>query len=370
MVLENTNVTGNDLSADPHVLPATQISFKDSIALSRYISQTKKPIAHINPSRTVLGTKPAPVMAAFLSKGPSSVAPEILKPDITAPGMVLENTNATGNDLTADSHVLPATQISFKDSLALSRYISQTKKPIAHITPSRTVLGTKPAPVMAAFLSKGPSSVAPEILKPDITAPGVSVVAADTGAVSPTTKRSMLGVFCSMLFQEPPCLVLMSLSLPVSQKPLSFLELCSHPHCRSSQNPADPHVLPATQISFKDSIALSRYISQTKKPIAHINPSRTVLGTKPAPVMAAFLSKGPSSVAPEILKPDITAPGVSVVAAYTGAVSPTTKSSMLGVFCSMLFQEPPCLVLMSLSLPVFSKTVIFFGALQSSALPL
>ncbi|CAN6918495.1 unnamed protein product [Brassica oleracea] len=132
---------------------------------------------------------------------------------------------------------------------------------------------------------------------------------------------------------------------------------------------ADPHVLPATQISFKDSIALSRYISQTKKPIAHINPSRTVLGTKPAPVMAAFLSKGPSSVAPEILKPDITAPGVSVVAAYTGAVSPTTKSSMLGVFCSMLFQEPPCLVLMSLSLPVFSKTVIFFGALQSSALP-
>lgn len=42
-------------------------------------------------------------------------------------GMVLENTNATGNDLTADPHVLPATQISFKDSLSLSRYISQTK---------------------------------------------------------------------------------------------------------------------------------------------------------------------------------------------------------------------------------------------------
>ncbi|CAN6812385.1 unnamed protein product [Brassica oleracea] len=104
-------------------------------------------------------------------------------------GMVLENTNATGNDLTADPHVLPATQISFKDSLALSRYISQTKKPIAHITPSRTVLGTKQAPVMAAFSSKGPSSVAPEILKPDITAPGVSVIAAYTGAVSPTNEK-------------------------------------------------------------------------------------------------------------------------------------------------------------------------------------
>lgn len=41
MVLENTNVTGNDLTADPHVLPATQVSFKDSLALSRYINQTK-----------------------------------------------------------------------------------------------------------------------------------------------------------------------------------------------------------------------------------------------------------------------------------------------------------------------------------------
>lgn len=62
-----------------------------------------------------------------------------------------------------------------------------------------------------------------------------------------------------------------------------------------------------------------------RKPIAHITPSRTVLGTKQAPVMAAFSSKGPSSVAPEILKPDITAPGVSVIAAYTGAVSPTNE---------------------------------------------
>lgn len=41
MVLENTNVTGNDLIADPHVLPATQLTSKDSLAVSRYISQTK-----------------------------------------------------------------------------------------------------------------------------------------------------------------------------------------------------------------------------------------------------------------------------------------------------------------------------------------
>jgi subtilisin family serine protease len=104
-------------------------------------------------------------------------------------GMVLENTYVTGNDLLADPHVLPATQLTSKDSFAVSRYISQTKKPIAHITPSRTDLGLKPAPVMASFSSKGPSIVAPQILKPDITAPGVSVIAAYTGAVSPTNEQ-------------------------------------------------------------------------------------------------------------------------------------------------------------------------------------
>jgi hypothetical protein len=41
--------------------------------------------------------------------------------------------------------------------------------------------------------------------------------------------------------------------------------------------------------------------------------------------MAAFSSKGPNTITPEILKPDITAPGVSVIAAYTEAQGPTNQ---------------------------------------------
>ncbi|XP_010542042.1 PREDICTED: subtilisin-like protease SBT5.3 [Tarenaya hassleriana] len=104
-------------------------------------------------------------------------------------GMVLVNTNVMGNDLTADAHVLPATHITYKDGVSLSRYLSQTQNPVAHITPPRTILGTKPAPVVAAFSSKGPNIVTPEILKPDIIAPGVSVIAAYTEAVSPTNEE-------------------------------------------------------------------------------------------------------------------------------------------------------------------------------------
>lgn len=36
---------------------------------------------------------------------------------------------------------------------------------VAYITKATTQLGTKPAPFMAAFSSKGPNTITPEILK-------------------------------------------------------------------------------------------------------------------------------------------------------------------------------------------------------------
>nr|GMD03434.1 subtilisin-like protease SBT5.3 [Ipomoea batatas]GMD07261.1 subtilisin-like protease SBT5.3 [Ipomoea batatas] len=44
---------------------------------------------------------------------------------------------------------------------------------------------------------------------------------------------------------------------------------------------------------------------------------------KPAPVIAAFSSRGPNTINPEILKPDISAPGVNVIAAFTEATGPS-----------------------------------------------
>ncbi|GMN23767.1 hypothetical protein TIFTF001_047588 [Ficus carica] len=66
-----------------------------------------------------------------------------------------------------------------------------------------------------------------------------------------------------------------------------------------------------------------QYINQTEKLRAVILPGMTVLQTKPAPVMAAFTSRGPNVVDPNILKPDITAPGVNKLAAWTEEDSPT-----------------------------------------------
>ncbi|KAJ4730284.1 Subtilisin-like protease [Melia azedarach] len=105
-----------------------------------------------------------------------------------AVGMVLANSQENGNELIADPHVLPASHINFTDGVAVFRYINSTKYPVGYMTQAITELGSKPAPFMASFSSKGPNTITPEILKPDITAPGVTIIAAYTEAEGPTNE--------------------------------------------------------------------------------------------------------------------------------------------------------------------------------------
>jgi PA domain len=41
MVLANDDSTGNEIIADPHVLPATHISYSDGVVLLKYINSTR-----------------------------------------------------------------------------------------------------------------------------------------------------------------------------------------------------------------------------------------------------------------------------------------------------------------------------------------
>ncbi|GMH15747.1 hypothetical protein Nepgr_017588 [Nepenthes gracilis] len=100
--------------------------------------------------------------------------------------MILCNDEADANDLNADPHILPASHVSYHDGAEVFAYINSTIDPVGFITEPYAVLGTRPAPFMASFSSRGPNIITPEILKPDITAPGVDVIAAYSGAVSPS----------------------------------------------------------------------------------------------------------------------------------------------------------------------------------------
>ncbi|XP_078162318.1 subtilisin-like protease SBT5.3 [Carex rostrata] len=103
-------------------------------------------------------------------------------------GMVLINTNISGNDIIPNEHVLPAVAITYSDSQTLSSYLKSNSEVLGYVTKPETVLNTMPAPYMASFSSQGPNSITPGILKPDITAPGVTVLAAYTEATSPTNR--------------------------------------------------------------------------------------------------------------------------------------------------------------------------------------
>ncbi|XP_058082226.1 subtilisin-like protease SBT5.3 [Magnolia sinica] len=90
---------------------------------------------------------------------------------------------------------------------------------------------------------------------------------------------------------------------------------------------ARPHVLPASDIAEDGRITIFSYNRSTASPTAYITRPTTEIGTKPAPTMAVFSSLGPNPITPEILKPDITAPGVSVLAAYTQSTGPSDLAS-------------------------------------------
>ncbi|XP_031493274.1 subtilisin-like protease SBT5.3 [Nymphaea colorata] len=85
----------------------------------------------------------------------------------------------------------------------------------------------------------------------------------------------------------------------------------------------EPHVLPATHLTANHSKDVLAYINSTKSPVAFVGHPITKLHTTPSPVIAYSSSRGPNPVNPEILKPDITAPGVQILASYIPVKPPT-----------------------------------------------
>ncbi|XP_011069443.2 cucumisin-like, partial [Sesamum indicum] len=81
--------------------------------------------------------------------------------------------------------------------------------------------------------------------------------------------------------------------------------------------------LPATLISPEDGKSVLEYIRSTENPTATIFYSDEWKDAM-APIVVSFSSRGPSPISPDILKPDITAPGVDILAGW----SPLSPSSV------------------------------------------
>ncbi|KAL8490131.1 hypothetical protein ACS0TY_025873 [Phlomoides rotata] len=101
-------------------------------------------------------------------------------------GMILANTDTFGDELVADAHFIPTAAVGVTAGEQIKKYIFSDPNPSAAVSSGSTQLGVQPSPVVAAFSSRGPNLITPDILKPDLIAPGVNILAGWTGKVGPT----------------------------------------------------------------------------------------------------------------------------------------------------------------------------------------
>ncbi len=115
-------------------------------------------------------------------------------------GMILYN-NTNDDNLFTDTHSVPSLHVDLDEGLVVKEYIDKTSKPRATITTGE-VGRWKNAPTMAIFSSRGPNPVAEDLIKPDVTAPGVQILAGnspfpDPGAVQGELFQAIAGTSMS-----------------------------------------------------------------------------------------------------------------------------------------------------------------------------
>ncbi|XXG76257.1 hypothetical protein AAC387_Pa08g0642 [Persea americana] len=87
--------------------------------------------------------------------------------------------------------------------------------------------------------------------------------------------------------------------------------------------------MPCVQVDYEIGTQILYYIRSSRSPLAKLSPSKTLEGKPLSTKVAVFSSRGPSSVAPAVLKPDIAAPGVNILAAILdGAYAFDSGTSM------------------------------------------
>jgi subtilisin family serine protease len=121
-------------------------------------------------------------------------------------GMIQYNADNVDN-LFTDTHWVPSVHIDNKPGLAIKSYIDRASNPRAKLdtkTNSNKPRRSKwrPAPSMTIFSSRGPNSVAPDVIKPDVTAPGLQILAGaspfvDEGSVAGELFQAIAGTSMS-----------------------------------------------------------------------------------------------------------------------------------------------------------------------------
>ncbi|XP_071936936.1 subtilisin-like protease SBT1.4 isoform X1 [Coffea arabica] len=102
-------------------------------------------------------------------------------------GMILANTEEQVEGLKSEAHLIPATMVGVTNGNIIKNYVRSQLAPTAIIIFRGTVVWITPsAPRVGVFSSRGPNVITQEILKPDVIAPGVNILAAWSKFANPS----------------------------------------------------------------------------------------------------------------------------------------------------------------------------------------
>ncbi len=103
--------------------------------------------------------------------------------DAGGAGMIMFNATDTDN-LFTDNYFVPSVMLDQSVGLKAKNYIARNRNPRATLE-TGTTDKLRYAPSMTIFSSRGPNPTASDIIKPDITAPGIQILAGDTPMPTP-----------------------------------------------------------------------------------------------------------------------------------------------------------------------------------------
>ncbi|CAN8290250.1 unnamed protein product [Cochlearia groenlandica] len=142
-------------------------------------------LLNLNPNRTMAGKVVLCFTTTTLYTAVSKAASNVK----AAGGLGVIVARNPGYNLASCSDGFPCVAIDYELGTDILLYIRSTGSPVVKIQPSKTLVGQPVGTKVATFSSRGPNSISPAILKPDIGAPGVSILA----STSPDSNSSVEG---------------------------------------------------------------------------------------------------------------------------------------------------------------------------------
>lgn len=121
-----------------------------------------------------------------------------------AGGYVLANDEGNGEGTSADAFPIPGVHISYADGLVLKAWLADGGS--GHqgaILGTQAVVANANGDVMASFSSRGPNPSVPDLVKPDVTAPGVDILAAYNTDLSAPGVNPEYGVISGTSMSSP-----------------------------------------------------------------------------------------------------------------------------------------------------------------------